>query len=82
MIISVGCDECGKVLLMDQVYGDRDSVHYCQRDWVKLQLQETKDAYEKKKKWLELTHLADLQKLETRISDLQNTLINLEDDHV
>lgn len=82
MILTVGCDVCGVAMSLDEAHGDRGNVHYCEKDWVKLQLQETQDAYEKKKKWLELTHIADLKKLETRISDLQNTLISLEDDHV
>ena len=74
--LSYRCDGCGKTLTKEEVFYD-DPNDYCEKCYVESELEWAIIRYKEKRKWLHDTHIADLKERRTKIKELQERLLAL-----
>lgn len=77
-VLQAKCDGCGALLSGKSVCPDYENQYFCRLCRLENEIREVTDELEKKKKWLEETHLKDVREMETKLEGLANQLAGLQ----
>lgn len=77
-VLKATCDGCGALLSGDAARPDYENQYFCRLCRLENEIREVTDELEKKKKWLEETHLKDVREMGTKLEGLANDLAALQ----
>jgi len=69
---TIESDRCG--IETGHLVGDDDGIYYCRSCDLAIRAESANDAYQRKKEWLETTHLKDLAELKATADELERML--------